>query len=319
MIYPWQTTQWQFFSQQKQQQRLPHAIVLTGVDGLGKQVFAEQMVATLLCENDNASEPCGKCHSCQLFMAGSHPDHTIIEPEESGKQIKIEQIRRLKDKQQLTPTVAKWKTVIIFPADSMNINSNNSLLKLLEEPQNNTLLVLITAKPEYLPITILSRCQKITLSAPNKDESINWVQQQGSFDGAIVDQLIPLAKGAPLAVIKMLQADILPQIQQIEADFKSLLHGQVNPVMMAKDWQQYDLNMLFNHLQNLVKKNIITLQKQDNTKGTKRSWHIYDCIITIIKLLSSSNNINKTLLIEQFMVSVMDKNAINNSTSNSSI
>jgi DNA polymerase III subunit delta' len=316
MIYPWQTTQWQLFSQQ--QQRLPHAIVMTGVDGLGKRALADQMVATLLCENDDASEPCGQCHSCQLFMAGSHPDHTVIEPEEPGKQIKIEQIRRLKDKQQLTPTVAKWKTVIVYPADKMNINSNNSLLKLLEEPQANTLIILITAKPEYLPITILSRCQKVALSVPNPDETVNWVQQQGSFDSAIIEQLLPLAKGAPLAVIEMLQADILQQIQQIEADFKSLLHGQVNPVIMAKDWQQYDLNMVFNHLQNLVKKNIIILQKQANTQGTKRSWHIYDCIIAVIKLISSSNNINKTLLIEQFMVSIMDKKVINNSTNNGS-
>lgn len=319
MIYPWQTTQWQLFSQQKQQQRLPHAIVLTGVDGLGKRTLADQMVATLLCEIEHANEPCGQCHSCQLFMAGSHPDHTIIEPEESGKQIKIEQIRRLKDKQQLTPTVAKWKTVIVCPADSMNINSNNSLLKLLEEPQDNTQIILITAKPEYLPITILSRCQKIVLSAPDPDETVNWIQQQSSFDGVIIDLLLPLAKGAPLAVIEMLESDILPQIQQIEVDFKSLLHGKVNPVIMAKDWQQYDLHMVFNHLQNLVKKNIIAVQKQENTNGTKRSWHIYDCIIEVIKLISSSNNINKTLLIEQFMVSVMDKNLINNSTNNGSI
>lgn len=316
MIYPWQTAQWQLFSQQKQQQRLPHAIVMTGVNGLGKRVLADQMVATLLCTNDEASEPCGHCHSCQLFMAGNHPDHTIIEPEESGKQIKIEQIRRLKDKQQLTPTVAKWKTVIVCPADNMNINSNNSLLKLLEEPQDNTLIILITAKPEYLPITILSRCQKLVLSAPAVELTLNWVHQQGSYDDAIIDQLLPLAKGAPLAVIELLQSDILPQIQQVEADFKSLLHGPVNPVVLAKEWQQYDLNIVFNHLQNLVKKNIILVQKQENTNGTKRSWHIYDCIIAVIKLISSSNNINKTLLIEQFMVSVMNKELIDNSTIN---
>ena len=319
MIYPWQTSQWQLFSQQRQQQRLPHAIVMTGVKGLGKRALADQMVATLLCRDDNASEPCGQCHSCQLFMAGSHPDHTVIEPEESGKQIKIDQIRALKDKQQLTPSVAKWKTVIICPAENMNINSNNSLLKLLEEPQDNTLIILITAKPEYLPITILSRCQKIALSAPTQHEAINWLQQQDSFDSAIIDQLLPLAKGAPLAVVEMLKTDILPKIQQIEADFRSLLQGQVNPVIMAKDWQQYDLNMVFNHLQNLVKKNIILVQKQQNTQDSKRSWHIYDCIIAVIKLISSSNNINKTLLIEQFMVSVMDKNVINNSTNNGSI
>lgn len=308
MLYPWQTTQWQYFSQQKTQQRLPHAVIITGATGLGKLVLAKHMVASLLCEVDDATEACGHCHSCQLFIAESHPDHTMIEPIEAGKQIKIEQIRRLKDKQELTPTIAKWKTVIICPAGNMNINANNSLLKLLEEPQQNTMLILVTSQAHRLPITILSRCQKIVMAAPEQQLSINWLQQQGSFDQQMINQILPLANWAPLTALAMLQADndVLQQSKQIEADFKSLLQGQANPVLLAKDWQQYDLIWLFKQLQNMIKKYIITDQNQTRVK---RYWHIYDCIIAGIKLTSSPNNINKTLLIEQFMVSVMTENA----------
>ena len=308
-MYPWQTTQWHYFCQQKTQQRLPHAIVLTGVDGLGKRALADQMVALVLCEQLDATEACGQCHSCQLFTAGNHPDHILIEPEETGKQIKIEQIRRLKDKQALTSTVSKWKTVIISPADNMNINANNSLLKLLEEPQKNTLLILVSSKPYRLPITILSRCQKLSLTSPEATVCVEWCLQQGGFDKATIEQILPTAKGAPLKVLELLEIDTLAIIQQLDIDFKTLLQGRANPVSLAKEWQKYDLIMVFNHLQLLIKKQIMLSENRSNATGSKRYWTLYDCIIATIKLISSSNNINKILLIEQFMVSAMKQDA----------
>lgn len=308
MIYPWQEGQWQTICQQIEQQRLPHALILTGPNGLGKLSLANHISATILCENMSSQAPCGQCHSCQLFIAGSHPDHTMIEPEEVGKQIKIEQIRGLKDKQELTPTVAKWKTVIINPAENMNISSNNSLLKLLEEPQKNTLLILVSAKPERLPITILSRCQKITLSPPSVERATEYIQQSTSIDNNECAILLELAKGAPLGALALYETTIIEQLQQLDNDFDSLLLRQANPVVLAKSWLQYEPLMLFNYLQNKLKKQIIQKQNKSNDATLKYYWHIYDCIIEAIKLTSSSNNINKTLLIEQFMVSVIDRN-----------
>jgi len=312
MNYPWQTTQWQYFCQQKTQQRLPHAIVITGVDGVGKRALANQMVASVLCEQADATEACGQCHSCQLFIAGSHPDHILIEPEEAGKQIKIAQIRSLKDKQALTSTVSKWKTVIISPADNMNINANNSLLKLLEEPQENTLLILVSSRPYRFPITILSRCQKLVLTAPERTVTVKWCLQQGDFDRTMIEQVLPIAKGAPLKVLELLETEVLSIIQQLDTDFKTLLQGSANPIYLAKEWQKYDLSMVFNHLQLLIKKQIML---NENT-SPKRYWAIYDCIIATIKLISSSNNINKILLIEQFMVSVMKQDSNHNTALN---
>jgi len=315
MIYPWQQQQWQAFTLQQTQQRLAHAILLSGHQGLGKLSLAAQMAKSVLC-TESDSEACGNCHSCQLFVAGTHPDHSLITPEDEGKQIKIEQIRQLKNKQQLTPTVSKWKTVIIEPADMMNISSNNSLLKLLEEPQANTLLVLITSKPERLPITLKSRCQKVVLNAPNYQDACQWIQQQGSFDAAQLEPLLSIAKGAPLQALNLSETDVLQHLAQIDSDFELMLRRQANPVTMAKDWQQYNLMLVLNHLQYDVKKRLLATPAELNVKLNKRYWAIYDCIIRAIKLTSSANNINKILLVEQFIVSVMDKHWNKTSTIN---
>jgi len=308
MRYPWQSKQWEVFSQQKRQQRLPHAVLLTGVAGLGKFAFAEDMAASILCADESRAEACGVCHSCQLYLAGNHPDHFVIRPEDEGKQIKIEQIRSLKSKQELTSMVSNWKTVIIEPADKMNISANNSLLKLLEEPEQNTLIILVSSAVDKLPITILSRCQKMVFTSPSADEMLAWLHQQGTYDATVITPLIPLAKGAPLSVKALLESNVADSLEVFNSAFESLLRFKGNPIVLAKQWQQYDIMMGLNYLQNNVQARLERLDENTNQQLVRRYWYIYDCIIAAIKLTSSSNNINKTLLIEQFMVSVMDKN-----------
>jgi len=317
MIYSWQKAQWQQFGQLKLQGRLPHAMILTGPEGIGKLSLAKQLASSVLCTNTQYSESCGHCHSCQLFSAENHPDHSTIMPEEAGKQIKIDQIRQLKAKQELTAAVSNWKTVIISPADSMNISSNNSLLKLLEEPQKNTLLLLLSSKPEKLPITILSRCQKIAFNVPSESEAYEFIKQaRNDIDEDTLKRVLSLAKGAPLRAIELLDSDIIKQIQVIEDDFDLIINGRSNPVQLAKKWQEYDITLTFNHLQVLIQQRLGRVLNKLSTVQAKRYWHIYDCIIAAIKLLSSSNNINKILLIEQFIVSVTDENWTNKSRIN---
>lgn len=306
MLYQWQLNPWQRFTQQYQQQRVPHAVILTGVGGLGQLTLAEQMVMLVLCEEQSLDAPCGKCHNCQLLFAGNHPDHTVIKPEEVGKQIKIEQIRGLKHKQTLTASVSRWKTAIVTPAEAMNLNASNSLLKLLEEPQQNTLLILISAAPAHLPITVLSRCQRISLMPPSTEDALSWIQQQGNFDLAEIDKALVMAKSAPLVALSLLSDGSLDSLEQVSRDFATLLQHKANPVQLAKQWQQYDLSLVLHYLQLRLKERILNNTNGQKIRSNSHNWHIYDCIIKTIKLLSSRNNINKILLIEQFMVSVMD-------------
>jgi DNA polymerase-3 subunit delta' len=302
MLYPWQNQAWQRFRQQYEQKRVPHAMILTGVSGLGQTVLAEQIAMRVLCEKQDAELPCGQCHSCELFIVGNHPDHTVVTPEETGKAIKIEQIRDLKQKQTLTTNVSEWKTAIVMPAEAMNVNASNSLLKLLEEPQPNTLLILISAEPTKLPITILSRCQKVPLNVPSSNESIAWIQGEGDYDKANIEKALTLAHSAPLSALSLLTNDSLAVLEQVSIDFTKLLQQKANPVQLAQQWQQYDLALVLRYLQLRLKDRIV----KQNLRSNSQNWQIYDCIIKAIKLLSSSNNINKILLIEQFMVSVMD-------------
>ncbi|MBL4638419.1 MAG: DNA polymerase III subunit delta' [Proteobacteria bacterium] len=311
-LYPWQTSLWQQFVELKQQQRLPHALLLTGVDGLGKNSFTQNLVKSVLCLSvTNDEQACSQCHSCQLFEAGSHPDHSEIKPEEVGKQIKIEQIRQLIEKQQLTPTISQWKTVVISPAYSMNVNANNSLLKLLEEPQPNTLFVLVTSKLEKMPITVKSRCQNLHMATPSFNQSMAWITEHSSHqNNKTTEKILQLAKGAPLAAIEMLEAQGADQYQQVEQDFNDILAGKVNPISLAATWKQFDLSQVINQLQYNIKDRIISNQMatSDNLASTATSklyWKILDCIIDTTKLLSSQNNLNKTLIIEGFIVTIM--------------
>ncbi len=307
-MYPWNQELWQRFCQQQQQQRLPHALLLSGISGLGKEDFAKSVVENVLCISlKNDSSPCGQCHSCQLLSSGNHPDHIKIMPEEAGKQIKIDQIRSLKDKQQLTTSVANWKTIIISPADVMNVSASNSLLKLLEEPQQNTLLILITDKPEKLPITIRSRCQSYPFLSPPTEQALAWLATQDiNNTNNELEKILQLAGGAPIKVLEMLDNNISDQYHQIERDFDAILSGQANPIALAISWKDFDLSEVLHYLHYLLKNRLIELliTKQKNTKS-RHYFKISDCIMSTIKLTSSSNNINKTLLTEDFIVSVM--------------
>ena len=307
MLYPWQIEQWRSLSLQYEQQRLPHAILLTGVTGLGQLSFANKIVAKVLCEQSSNSAPCGDCHNCHLFAAGNHPDHSFVEPDESGKQIKIEQIRELKQKHTLTANIAKWKTAIIWPAENMNLSASNSLLKLLEEPQSNTLLILISVKPQLIPITIMSRCQKISLTVPTNKRAIEWIEEQEgkTYKEIEIKRALSLANGGPIEALSLLSSESLELLEQITKDFNALLGGVANPVILSQKWQKYDLAMVLHYLQLKLKQRLIRNINNSASSIVLNDWAIYDCIINTTKLLSSSHNLNKTLLIEQFMVKSM--------------
>lgn len=307
-LYPWQQDTWQHILARVRQQRLPHALLLTGVAGLGKTSLAGKLAESLLClAPDTDFHACGRCHSCQLMLAGSHPDHLYIHAEEAGKAIKIEQIRALKEKQSLTPSIAAWKTVIIESADAMTHSAANSLLKLLEEPPGNTILILTTDAVHYLPVTIRSRCQQMQLTAPDTQSTLQWLkQQQIEVDAAQLQKLASFTFNAPLTIANALTTGEWQHYQQVQQDFEQLLKQSPNPVQLAAEWQQYDLIKVMHQLLFSVKSRLKHSLCEEMGRGQPQQyWQIVDCIINTIKLLSSSNNYNKTLLIEDFLVSVM--------------
>lgn len=307
--YSWHQQPWQQLQAMQQQCRIPHALLVSGMPGVGKQAFANRLVASLLCGRpDDLFQACGQCHSCQLLAAGSHPDHQEISPEEAGKQIKVDQIRDLIQSQTLMPKVSQGKTVLITAADQMNVSAFNSLLKLLEEPQADSVLILLSEDNRRLPITIKSRCQNLVIPTPAHEDALAWLQQTDtSLSREEWQLLLKLTQGAPLAALEQGEAGLY-QSRQISQDMAVLMQAKANPVKLAAEWQQFDLKSVLLQIQGMMKQKISSLLLPDNTVSDsvlRQYWAIMDCINETIKLTSSQNNLNKILLIEDFMVKVM--------------
>ncbi|MCU7810034.1 MAG: DNA polymerase III subunit delta', partial [Candidatus Thiodiazotropha sp. (ex Notomyrtea botanica)] len=207
---PWQDEQWLRLQQARQQGRLPHALLFGGPRGVGKEAFALAFAQATLCpDSDDEGRPCGICRHCHLLHSGTHPDFQWVVPEEESKsgEIKIDAIRKLTASAGLTAQSGGHKVVIIQPAHRMNTAAANSLLKTLEEPTRDTLIILLTDQPARLLPTIRSRCQQVHFQIPPNQDSLDWLG--GKIKHADGETLLSLASGAPLLALKLDDADLL--------------------------------------------------------------------------------------------------------------
>ncbi|HNF64555.1 MAG TPA: DNA polymerase III subunit delta', partial [Plasticicumulans sp.] len=147
--------------------RLPHALLLAGPEGLGKMAFAQALGEALLCESQRPDHhACGHCRACRLLAAGSHPDLHVVVPAEEGKAIRVDAIRELIGFAALTPQFGGRRVLRLAPAELLNVNAANALLKTLEEPAPGSHLILVSARPARLLPTVRSRCQTIRFAPP---------------------------------------------------------------------------------------------------------------------------------------------------------
>lgn len=221
-LYPWLSDHWSFFLRRLAQDRLAHAILVIGPSDCGQKVLAEAMVARLLC-SENEPTACGQCRSCKLLAGGAHPDYFELQPEEDSKVVKVDQVRDLIAKLDLTTSVSKRKVAFIHPADSMNASAANALLKSLEEPSGDTVLILVSSNPGNLPVTIRSRCQAITVSQPDKQVVLNWLTQTSGKPQDSVVAALQAAGGSPLRAAQYLDSPELDAYRQVREALATLL------------------------------------------------------------------------------------------------
>ncbi len=238
---PWLEPVWQQINRVRLQSRLPHAMLLTGGQGVGKKLLTDRIVHALLCESPNEQgKPCGKCAPCGWLEAGTHPDLLVLEPEEAGKAIKVDQVRSLAAGLGITSHGGRYKVAVVRPAEAMNINAANSLLKTLEEPTANTLLVLSSATPGRLIPTVRSRCQQIQVPLPPQQQALDWLARHNLEGEEAMDSLL-LAGGGPLYALTLhnegAQALLGDSLQQLRA----VSEGQLDPLTVAGEWQGDEL------------------------------------------------------------------------------
>ena len=230
MILPWHRSAYTKINKMIDQNHLPHALLITGVQKIGKFEFAQTLIQKLLCKESS----CGKCGTCLSLMKDqpnanlehsalirrSHYPNLIycrVELNDSGsmsKDIRVDQIRAFCES--LGKTADSLQIGIIFYADQMNVNAANGLLKTLEEPRKNTLIILLAHNARSLPQTILSRCQSIHINPTYEQESAQWVSKhidkdsRTDFDAL---QLLESSHGVPYKALEDLKDDYFLQYQ----------------------------------------------------------------------------------------------------------
>ena len=177
---PWQFKNLKFLSNSHNQKRLHHALLLVGSKFLGKKNFSINFARYLLCMSPKSGRACNYCKSCQLSLSDGHPDGLMISMEDPNKFIRVDEIRSLQERFQQTSQQGGNKVCIISLAERMNESASNCLLKILEEPPENTYFILIAENPMSILPTISSRCQRINFSKPSIEVVREWLSSDGN-------------------------------------------------------------------------------------------------------------------------------------------
>jgi len=237
--------------------RVPHAILLTGSVGVGKRAAATWIAAHQLAIDAAAQLP---KYPTQLL---EHADLHWISPLEDKESIGIAQIRELVAEFSLTSYKGGGKVAVIEPADAMTTNAANSLLKTLEEPSGDALLILIADRTGKLPATIFSRCQRIEIALPGEVEALDWLGRLQP--GTAWAEALRLAGNAPLAAISAL--DQLDTHGNMVRDFAAVALGQLSPLEVAARWARLDAHFVLDWLARQVQQAIV-LASAGRQRGT---------------------------------------------------
>jgi DNA polymerase-3 subunit delta' len=240
---PWHAEPWRQLAARRTQDRLPHALLLCGAEGLGKRAFAEAFAAALLCQHPRSDgNACGECRACLLAQAGSHPDlvRVSLGLRDDGKprtEIVVEQIRSLSERLGMTPQFGGWQVALIDPADAMNTAAGNALLKTLEEPTQATLIALVADAPLRLPATIRSRCQRVEFRSPARDAAQAWLVAQG-IDAKTAAAALDAGGGNPGLALGWAKSGGLARRDEVANDLRNLCAGKASAVEIANRWSK---------------------------------------------------------------------------------
>ena len=170
------------------EKRIPHAILLEGDKGTGRHTLMRFLSRAAVCDGENS--PCGECRGCHLAEIGTHPDITVIAPEDGKKNITVAQIRALRTEAYVKPHMAVRRVFVIDKADTMNEQAQNALLKVLEEPPADIIFILIAESAAALLDTIISRCTVLSLVPPETDEAVGYLRKNTDFSEEQIKEAI---------------------------------------------------------------------------------------------------------------------------------
>jgi len=315
--YPWHDNTWDQFASAYSQKHLPHAILLTGPQGVGKYAFSKKLVKSLLCLNPDPDnlKPCGVCQGCKTYESKANPDYMAIQLLEDKQQIGVDQIRQLSEFLAYSRSFDAYRVVLIHPVERMNQNAANSLLKSLEEPAENTVIILTATYLSKVMPTIKSRSQLLTLPMPDKKQAIDWIKQQ-SPNLKDIEELLEMSHGSPLLAIQTSE-DTIEKRNDFAKDILNIVEKNNSVTEIAKKWEKYDLESMLDwqiiwlqyflkkmnapnaHLsQFIIHSNILKKLEQEILK--EQLWGLYQQLIT--KKQTVHTSVNPLINIENMLI-----------------
>ena len=300
---PWFDAVWQSFIQRYEHKHLPHAILLTSGGGIGEVDLAFAMAQFLLCASPQARTSCGKCKSCQLLAADTHPDLVVVTPEEKSDVIKIEAIREVATFVANTAQQGGRKLVVIYPAESLNVNAANALLKNLEEPNGDTVFLLVSQRPAALMATIRSRCNLWPLTAPNHAAAEAWLERN-----KVVDPQAKLTKanGRPLLVMAWDNNGLFEQADKALGLVAGFATGDNDTAKVAKSLAAFDSVWLLDQWLGWLQKAVCAPEFRQThgffVGNDQALFRFYDCLTQRKQQLLRGNNPNTQMLLEELLL-----------------
>lgn len=325
-LLPWQSELWDKMVSHVVTKTLPHAFLFCGVEGVGKELFAKHLSSFLLCEltKSNANiygeitKPCGQCKQCKLFEGDTHPDFKFIEPDEGSKSIKVDQIRQLVEFFSQTSQQGGRKIAILSPAEALNNNAANALLKTLEEPSSNSVIILVSHQSGMLLPTIRSRCQMLDFPQPTLKESLEWLSRHTaeSFNDEDLTETLILANSSPLKALSYFELGALAEYRRMLEELGAFLKNDCLSTALASRWNDdiavLRLSWIMLWLEQILKLKFGSKMKESHQAekmftylsdkaSSPELFSLYSNCLIQYKLFLGTSNPNKVLAFEALL------------------
>lgn len=219
--------------------RLSSSYLFSGPRGVGRGLAAGIFIKTLICSNGGEEHnACGVCPACMRLDASDHPDLTWIKPAKN-KKIKIEEIRKIKEVLSLKPYEAPVNVCVIEDAHMMTVEASNALLKVLEEPPGESILILISEKKELLLPTVVSRCTEVRFHSLSITDTAEIISENTDIDSDAAHFLACFSQGSPGRAMEMLEEGVIDRRNAISEVLEQILEEE-NPACMSWDNESKD-------------------------------------------------------------------------------
>ena len=315
-FYPWHREFLNQFVDLKNSGRLPHAILINSQDKSDLTEFLWYLATLLLCENNANHEICQSCQPCLKMEANSYSNFKLVEKlfdekkKKYNKNINIQQIREVIYSLGLSRNHDNLNIVSIYPAEKMSNEAANSLLKTLEEPNEHSVLILVSHNLGKIPITIRSRCQIWNLDLPDTEQSISWLNQQ--MGGKESASYLELADKNPIFAVELKEINYLDVVDEFKTDFLKFLRNELDVATLAKKLGKHPLPILRQLIQRIIRGYSYRLVGMDlegnplsleiNKQAASRMFELNTQVTRQLSI--DENNLDLQLQLEDVLISI---------------